>query len=192
MTAIFFDCGGVLGVSAIRLTYERLTKEGRDLSKERYRELLIDNRALTESKGTLEFLLKSDFADLRLSSDEIINAFKKIPLYEENWDIARELKKKGYIVGIISDQFAESAEILRRETPLVDVFNPILFSPEVRMNKKSRDIFDKGSRIVGYRRRFMIDDNIGPLKNANISGYTGILFKYPESLKKSLSGYRLL
>jgi len=56
MTAVFFDIGGVLMPSAVRVSYDRLTTNGRSLPIERFVQLLSDKRILTGPKGTLEIL----------------------------------------------------------------------------------------------------------------------------------------
>ena len=111
-------------------------------------------------------------------------------MYEENFQVARVLKKN-LIVGIISDQCAESAEILRNHEGLNGLFYPILFSPEVGLTKKKRDIFDRARQIIGAapdhaHRLLMIDDHASVLAIAAEAGWKCLLCKDYKLLRTNL------
>jgi len=194
--AVFFDYGGVLGAQAISSSYGELIRRGKKIQPYRFKELLIDERILTKPAGTLEALLKSEFKDVDTNINELIDIFRNLPRYDDIWQIARELKNNGIIVGIISDQFAESTKVIREQNHLEDVFEPKLtfFSPETGLSKRTRAIFLKAREAAECNggEVIFIDDDIKNLDVAAEAGYIGILHIIARLTKEQLANYRLL
>lgn len=190
---IFFDVGGVLGAPAVSTLYQELAKSYPALSRERFLALLSDVRVLTGEKGTLDSLLTTDYGDLGINATPVLDAFSRLPFYNENFLFARSLKQGGYRVGILSDQIAESASSLRQVPDFEDIFDPILFSPEINLTKKDRRIFDQAQRIVdsNFSHLLMIDDHESVLAIAREAGWQGLLYTYPSKLSEQLKEYLL-
>lgn len=196
---VFFDFGGVLGAPAISSTYETFKSMGKNLCRKRLASFFMDDRTLTGPKGTLEHLLKTDFKDLNITIDEIMSIFGNLPLYSDVWNIARELRRNGVNVGVISDQFTESSDAIRNLDGFTGLFNPILFSPEVKLTKKDTSIFYLGktraSKLLRYNVRcpVMVDDREPVLEVARRAGYYGLLFDGDHrSLRKYFTNKRFL
>lgn len=188
---IFFDVGGVLGAPAVSSIYQQLITTHPSLSRERFRALLMDKRVLTGQIGTLDSLLTADYSDTMLIAEEILLGFRNLTIYQENVAVARALRAKGYRVGIISDQIAETAQMLRQTLMLEDTFDPILFSPELDLTKSARDIFDRARSLIDYEasQLLMIDDHPFILDVANEAGWNCLLYKYPSHLPYQLLPY---
>jgi len=191
---IFFDVGGVLGAPAVSSIYQQLITTHPSLSRERFRALLMDKRVLTGSIGTLDSLLATEYDDLTLATEEILSGFRNLAVYRENIAIAKALRVRGYCVGIISDQIAETAQMLRQTLNLENVFDPLLFSPELHLTKSTRDIFDNARHLTGYEasQLLMIDDHQFVLDIANEAGWKGLLYRYPSDLREQLRPYGVL
>ena len=188
--SVFFDVGGVLGESLAQCTYEKLRRT--HVHHHRLRRLLHDERVLTGPAGTLDSLLKTEFRDVGLSSMEIFASFENAQAYPENIDIARDLKSKGIVVGIISEQIAESASLLQKKMKDFEgLFELVLLSPYTGLTKKSRHIFDMVRERVGYEAHemLMIDDSRINIKSAKAAGWNGIHYAYPRSLKERIQEY---
>ena len=113
-TIVYFDCGGVLGASAGECMFASLHRKEPNLQREDFRNILLDERVLTGPMGTLAAVLRERPA-LALTTEDFLEAFVALPQYTENLQLAQRLKSLQYIVGIISDQFAESAAHLRHD-----------------------------------------------------------------------------
>jgi|SRR3989344_94624 len=187
---IFFDVGGVLGASALEFSYFNLSSNGKNISKDRLRNLFYDRRLTTCPDGALKNLLSNEFKDLGLMQEDVLNTFEQLPIYKENLDIVRQVKEKGIAIGIISDQFAESALILERRIPnFLELFNPVLFSSHIGCTKSSKEIFYSAMGLVEYsfeNELLMVDDNKQNLDIARSLGWSVLLYKHPQSLKEEL------
>ena len=181
--AIFFDYGGVLVNKALNVIYNDIP--GKD--KTRLKSLFYEVDLLTGSSGTLSRLLRDKYSDLDLTTEEIVSFFRYLPRINEVWDIARRLRKEGSIVGIISDQFAELAEVRKQDHDFITMFDPILFSCEVKLTKFDTRIFSKAEEITSHQGRelVMIDDNKYPLDVASSLDWNCVLFTDPKSLEKN-------
>lgn len=197
---IFFDYGGVLSSASGLAVYEELIRMREiNFSKDRFGELMMDERAMTGREGTFDAILKQDYLDIDVTAEELsITINKAGVLYEEVWDTARELKKQGKVVGIISDQLAESAKIVRTISDFNSLFDPILLSCEIGLCKNDERIFHKAIEMISNGNEIkpeellMIDDNQNKLEQAKIAGWKTILYESPEQLKQELRSYGLL
>lgn len=193
---VFFDVGGVLKEHFGDGFAEKLVKEGRYLDKRRFDAMIRCDGVFVKPAGSLEELLLTKFPDLGISAGEMHDFYKVLPKIEESWDVARELKAKGYAVGIISDQIAEIAFYWRSRQEFTGLFAPIIISSEVGYTKKSKKIFEIARERVGKclspQSFLLIDDTQANLDTARKAGWKGMLYTWPESLRARVSRYGLL
>ena len=190
INGVFFDYGGVLIPSA----FSTINNNYPNINKERMKSLFYEDRLLVGDKGTLEQLLNNEYNDIKMSPNEVISFLYNCNKFDEVWFIARKLKEDNLTVGIISDCIAELGDVMRQDTEFTSLFYPILLSPEIKLSKKSKKIFDKASERVNVKsdNLLMIDDNSNNLIAAKEAGWHVILYKNPILLRKDLSRYGIL
>ncbi|MBX7144198.1 MAG: HAD-IA family hydrolase [Oligoflexia bacterium] len=103
-------------------------------------------------------------------------------------DIAKALKAKGCVLGVISNTIHEHAVILR-ELGVYDPFEHVVLSHEVGMTKDAVDIFEHAVVRAGTKPQeaIFIDDVQTFVDCAKRAGLHGILFKGAERLSADLN-----
>ncbi len=193
--AIFFDYAGVLAEPSASFIYKELIKRGKSFTLERFREAVINEECSIGDLGTIDRRLNTKYRDLDLTSSEIMDVVKNSRRYEETWDIVKSIQSKKYIVGLVSDQSAEAARIIREQNKDIEViFNPILFSAEVKLSKTRRDIFDSARESIKFSQDdaskiLMIDDREHVLATVRGAGWNGLLYTNPKNLLDGLNLY---
>jgi len=130
--------------------------------------------------------------NLEASQETIVKLFHKAYKkgFKKNkrlYSIANKLKKKGYGIGVLSDQWYLSADILTSKKNMQN-FNPVIVSCFVKVRKPSVKIFKmfiekckcKSSEIL------FIDNRDFNLKPARKLGMRTILFKENKQFLKDL------
>jgi putative hydrolase of the HAD superfamily len=150
--AIFFDYDGVLTRDRTgSLTTNRFLSERTGIAYDVVsRSLGRHNRALNEGATTYARVWPEVCAELGrdLSPDLLVEAFESTPMNEAMLRLASGLKA-AYGVGIITDNKKERIDCLKRHQRLVEVFDPIVVSAEVRATKDGPRIFEAALACLG-------------------------------------------
>ena len=193
--AILFDFGGVLAEEGFKNGLQAIArKQGfdPDLFFALARDLvyatgyvtgLADEKAywkaLKEAAG-----FETEDAPLRR---EILDRFILRP---EMTDLAQELKKRGLVVGILSDQ-TDWLEELDQKHHFLRYFDPVFNSFRLHKGKNDPSLFLDVSKILGFdpEEILFIDDNPENLKRAASKKWRTILFRDPEQVRKDLEKF---
>jgi epoxide hydrolase-like predicted phosphatase len=199
--AVFFDAFGVL-VKEWGAWFENRLQQLWRVSPDEFYPPFLKRRELMFS-GAFDFhtLLDDVAADLmrpRLTVEERNTLHPdQIELNTELYDVAKNLKRRGITVGIISNAWRPSSEEARERRRMIydaTVFDPILLSDEVGLQKPDPRIFELARDRVGipYSEMVFIDDrqeNVGPAKALGIQAF---LFVDNTLLREELRGIGLI
>ena len=193
---VFFDIGGVLSAPAVSFTYETMVGEGKEIDKSEYRKLMHEWRLLTGKQGTLKNLIEDQYLHLGLNHEGLLEVFGRLPIYEENLALVERLREGKIKTGIISDQFAESAQSLRERISRFNLlFNPVIFSHESGLTKLTKEIFEvvAGEIKINPLNLLMVDDNYDNIMSAESAGWNILHYNHStDSLEDGLRSYGLL
>ena len=135
-------------------------------------------------KKILVILKKTDKENdvLELIKDEFTTEVNKDVV-----DIIKILQEKGYITGLISNNSSRINKEIKN-AGLEKFFETIVISQDVGCMKPDKRIFDIFCKKINIKNDelIFIDDSENSLKNANEVGYTPVLFKNVDDLKKKL------
>lgn len=186
--AIIFDWGGVLEPCNNAVTAKELaTKYGCNEKKLFMRvNSLEDKYAIGQNCEEYyeiiakEFNIPKTVLHKSLNKDHEYLAFK----------IAKNLKRKDYMVFILSNQMNSKTMAIRKHNNL-NFFDHCFFSNEIKMMKPNKDIFKYFIKKTGLNPNscIFIDDSKKNIVVAKKMKFKGILFKNLKQLKKELSAF---
>jgi len=205
--AIIFDVGGVLKIGRFSIMKFKVgDEESYHLDMSKYLQMSLDSwfdaidKTYADSfEGKLGDKevgkiiaknLKINLKNLIKTSDKVFKKFFK--KNKKLCKIAFDLKKKGYIIGILSDQWAFSKRIL---TPREDVkgFSPVIVScdvgvrkPDVRIYKLLMKELRKKKKGIRASEVLFIDNRDYNLKPARRMGMKVILFKNNKQVVREM------
>jgi FMN phosphatase YigB (HAD superfamily) len=78
-----------------------------------------------------------------IEDGQLIEAFKSTPINTRMIELAVELKSRGLLLGIITDNKIDRIQYLRRQQGLDHIFDTIVVSSELGFDKKGPEIFAK-------------------------------------------------
>jgi 2-haloacid dehalogenase len=109
-------------------------------------------------------------------------------------DILRTLKDKGFPLYGLSNWSAETYPRARRKYPFFDLFDEIILSGDVKLNKPDPMIFTLLLSKIKYSAPecILIDDSQPNVEVAKSLGFNTIHFKSPSQLRSELHRYHLL
>ncbi len=190
--AILFDFGGVLAEEGFReglktlaraqgLDPEKLFQEGMDA---------VYASGYVLGKGTEEDFwsllkartgLKGENQALR----EVV--LSRFTLRPSMLSLVDELRGKGYIVGILSDQ-TDWLDAIDRETGLFRHFDRVFVSYRLGKGKRDPTLFDDVVRALGLAPQevLFVDDNPENVARARSRGLKAILFTDEAELRRTL------
>jgi epoxide hydrolase-like predicted phosphatase len=101
--------------------------------------------------------------------------------------IVKDLKPKGYLIGMLSNNTSDLRDRLAMQE-IDGIFDQIIISAEEGYQKPHEPIFEALFRKLGVRPEEVVftDDNTKPLEKAEIIGYVPILFKNTEQFIEEL------
>src|SRR3569833_638671 len=104
-------------------------------------------------------------------------AFESTPTNQPMFDLANELKR-GWVVGIITDNKNDRIDHLRRSRQLDNLFEPIVVSAEIGCTKQNPAIFEEALARAGVEavQSIFIDNSSGNLIAARALGMHTIHF----------------
>jgi HAD superfamily hydrolase (TIGR01549 family) len=147
MKAVFFDYDGVLTLdkTGSLTTCKYLSSiTGIELGallsayKSFNRELTLGLKTHADIWVALCELLGVD-----IEEGQLIEAFKSTPLNTRMIELAVELKSRGLLLGIITDNKMDRIQYLRKLQELDHIFDTIVVSSELGFDKKNPEIFTK-------------------------------------------------
>lgn len=109
-------------------------------------------------------------------------------------EILRRLKRKGYPLYGLSNWSAETYPRAHQKYAFFDMFDGILLSGAVKLNKPDPAIFKLLLDQVGYKASecLLIDDSQTNIRAANALGFVTIHFTTPQQLRSELQMLGLL
>lgn len=143
--AVLFDFDGVLTLDATGSTtignyITKITGIDRDLFTKEYRrynkELVYGKVSHEEVWGSICDGINEEI-DIQILKDSFINT----PLDHDMLELVMNLKKLGYITGIITDNKKDRMDAVVRYYKLNDLFDYIIVSAEIGSGKDNYDIF---------------------------------------------------
>ena len=193
--AILFDFGGVLAEEGFKNGLQAIARR-QGLDPDHFFTLARDLvysagyitgqaderaywKALREEAG-----FEMEDAELRR---EILDRFILRP---ELIAMVQDLKKRGFVVGILSDQ-TDWLEELDQKYHFLRYFDPVFNSFRLHKGKNDPSLFLDVSKILGIdpEEILFVDDNSENIKRASSKGWRTILFRDPEGLKEELGNF---
>lgn len=192
--AIVFDYGGVIELKDGDLIQE--IADSLQITKENWQEVYFTLNHLnnTGQKSWREVATivarKFDASDIQVSFiQDLINKYdQKRILNLELIEVIKDLKKKNYKIGILSNYSITLREKLTRLN-IIDLFDEVIISSEVGLQKPQPEIFEIVFNKLDIKNSEMIfiDDTKRSLEGADKIGYIPILYSDNETLKSNLS-----
>lgn len=185
--AIGFDYGGVIaGIPSSE--FNRRILELLDVPHEVYRSVYFANNHLLNH----DKLSKNDFWAKILNElgrsekiDNLLNFLESLNTHQINSDVldlAKQLKAKGYKIGILSNNTAEGVEKMR-EAGLMEIFDAVAVSTEIGFIKPDPRAFDVliGQLGILAGELVFIDDTAKSLESSDAVGFYPIKYNnFPE------------
>jgi len=108
--------------------------------------------------------------------------------------ILRRLKKRGFPLYGLSNWSAETYPRVKRKYSFFDLFDDIILSGNVKLNKPDPAIFHLLLNKIRYTAPecLLIDDSRPNIESANKLGFNTILFTTPKKLQTELQSLNLL
>ncbi len=191
--AIIFDYNGVIERDESRTlskVREYLGASREDWSKEWYSG---SREASTGRKTYQEYFLEvsSKFNDSEDSRKQVLkmlddqkNGYR---INTELVEIIKELKNKGYKIGLISNYGLELRGKIKNQG-ILDLFDSIIISSEVNCQKPEPEIFKLSFTELNVKpeETIFVDNAPNSLKNSEAIGFSPILYKDNESFRDEL------
>ena len=192
--AIVFDYGGVIEQKDGDLIQE--IADSLQITKEDWQEIYFTLNHLnnTGQKSWREVATivaqKFNASDIQISFiQDLINKYdQKRILNLELIEIIKDLKKKNYKIGILSNYSITLREKLTRLN-IIDLFDEVIISSEVGLQKPQPEIFEIVFNKLNIKNNEMIfiDDTKRSLEGAENIGYVPVLYTSNKTLKSELS-----
>ncbi|WBW94986.1 HAD family hydrolase [Oceanirhabdus sp. W0125-5] len=190
--AVLFDLDGVLTVDAtgttsiikyfvneIKINEETFTKAYRKYN----RDLLYGRVKHTDVWDSICSEIGKE-----LDIQVLYDSFIATPMDFEILDIAKSLKAKGYVVGIVTDNKSDRVEYISREHSFNEIFDVIVISDTIGSGKKESKIFEETLCQIelDYENCILIDNNTDNLVVPAAEGMHTIYFDHNKRDIKQL------
>ena len=191
--AIAFDYGGVIRLNGGNLLGEVCDYLNIGIEEWQEQYYKLNYLANVENKSFPEVftLVASRFNDSKETKNNIIKIVKENSsqsyLNKGLIDIVKILKNKNYKIALLSNNSLDLKDRLIKDG-IIDLFDSVIISAEVGYQKPDPEIFN----ILFFnlnltpREVVFIDDSSRSLEGSRKIGYTPILFKDNQTLKKDL------
>lgn len=200
ITAIIFDFGGVLIDWNPRYLYQSYFPNQPQAMENFLAEIDFSKWNVQQDKGRP---FAEGIAEL---SAQFPHHAPLIQAYFDRWDdsisgpingtveILRTLKQKGYPLYGLSNWSAETFPRVRKEFSFLELFDDIVISGVVKINKPDPTIFELLLTKIGHpaSQCLLIDDTGANIETANKLGFATIQFTSPEQLITELQKLNLL
>lgn len=198
--AIVFDFGGVLLDWDPRYLYRRYFPGQPQAMDQFLAEINFYEWNAKQDQGRL---FSEGIAEL---SNQFPQHAQLIQVYFDQWEesisgpihgsvkILHKLKQKGYPLYGLSNWSAETYPRALRKYSFFNIFDDVVLSGAVKMNKPEPAIFKLLLNRIGYRAHecVLIDDSKANIETAKNLGFVTIPFKSPEQLQTELQRLNLL
>lgn len=193
--AVLFDVGGVLALGKYSLPKFRRHPVGRSFHEYAARRLGLDMDTWFDSIGKIhddanegliskKEALKKMAKNLGVSIDKLENAFyyaygNAFVPNKKLMQVARDLRRNRYGIGILSDQWHLAREVFVEMFDLKRVFDPVIFSCDVKMKKPQPRIYKLALKKLGLKANevVFIDNREWNLVPARKLGMKTVLFE---------------
>lgn len=195
--AILFDFDGVLttdstGTVSIMKYFENETDIDLEKFEKAYRK---HNWNLLYGKSTHQEIWNQVCKDAlqKIDISALYDSFVATPLDTKMISLAQELKEKGYIIGMITDNKTDRVEYILEHHNLRDLFDLVTISANIGSGKKEETIFESTiiSNSLIYEECIFIDNNKSNLVIPNEKGMGTIFFDHNErDFEKLLEAFK--
>lgn len=195
--AVFFDYGGVLAEEGFSNTLQALAREQRlnvNLAEEGMQAVYDSGFVLGQGSDSDFWALLRQRTGLKGSDKEqtqrVLDGFRLRP---GMLTLVRELRKRGFLVGLLSDQ-TEWLDRLDAKYGLYQEFDRLYISYRLGKGKQNPTLYDDVSRDLGLdpQQILFVDDNPGNIQRAASRGWQTILFRDEQTLYSELKKRGLL
>jgi putative hydrolase of the HAD superfamily len=189
---VAFDFGGVVAEEGFRNGMIAIAEEF-DLDPSETVKLafrLVFEARFVEGRCTEEQMWKlfRERTGIRVG-DEVLRQMVLSRFVIRPWMLARaqDLKDKGYIVAMLTDQ-AEWLKELDSTTPFLHLFDPVINSWDTGKTKKDPTAFTDLAAAAGVKPEeiLFVDDNEGNIERAAAMGLKTILYSDRESFEREM------
>jgi len=191
--AVLFDWGGVLSVGG---TPDELSERVSQLLHKTPHETNVLLRPLLDSLKRGKITVEGFWDTLERQLGHPIDVTKRdiwapiVTLQPQNelTDFVRQLQSRGYVTGILSNVFPNTAEEIRAEG-WYNLYNPVFLSSELGMAKPDREIYEHAIQWleVSAHEIIFVDDQQRCLDPAHELGMTTVLAHNAKQIIKDIS-----
>ncbi|NLX76226.1 MAG: HAD family phosphatase [Clostridiaceae bacterium] len=197
--SIIFDLGRVL------LTFEpedyvyRLYGKG-EKARILYKAVFGSKTWLDLDRGTVDYgeavrIMSADCEDYAKDIEYLLYNWVEIMMpIEENVDLLKELKMKGYNLYLLSNFHEKAFGRVFEKYGFFELFDGIFISSHYRLLKPEREIYQEMLEKFSLNpdECIFIDDTPANVSAAEELGIKGIVFRDPESLRQELKNHEIL
>jgi len=187
--AVFFDVGGVLirddAVEILKRQSRSLHVPYRELRDNmRVHRILLMKGAITRREYLRRLAQRFQLPPIR--ARVIRSLFPRFRYFRSNWIVAKQLRRNGYRVGVITNAVPPSP--FSQRLRLSPYFRPIVRSWQVGSVKPERRIFEIARRraSVKFNQMAFFDDRDRNVRAAKKLGIKAFVYKNPTQLVRSL------
>lgn len=187
--AVGFDHTGVIvGMSASK--FHQKVSELLQISIEDLKKIYLKyNSDFNKGRTTKEEFWKSVLQDLNKGSfyDEVMEIVEKPKeIHEEVVEVIKDLRNKGYKLGILSNDTIEGGRLIKGDEGMDKLFDLILISAETGFAKPNKETFTDFMNKLGVSpaELIYIDDAKQNITTAEELGITAILCTDPSNVRK--------
>lgn len=141
----------------------------------------LDNGSITDDEVKAEIIKRvpEEYCDAAVKVYD--NWYYNNPVISETAELIRELKQNGaklYLLSNISIGFAENWQKIPEVSKILSLFDGLVFSGPIGMNKPNRDIFEYLLKKYDLKAEecIFIDDSEKNINGAKAAGINAILF----------------
>lgn len=118
----------------------------------------------------------------------LYDSFIATPLDHAMFSLAKDLKEKGYVIGIITDNKKDRINIILEKMHLKDLFDFITISEDIGSGKKDKEIYETTIRDhkLKYSECLMIDNNE---MNLIVPADKGMASIFYDHVKRDFQGF---
>ena len=190
ITTLFFDFAGVIATTKLFPKLAEIISQKTDISLEEIEKALYTDaeRFVCGTQSTQDFwkeYLEPLGIEYNLFKFEMQNWYT---LRTDLLDYIDEMKERGYVVHVLSDNFEVCTEIMRKDFEFTKHFEKLYFSNEVHLSKSGTDFFEHvlNDANVSAKESLFFDDKEKNVVMAQKIGLNGLTFIDTESFKIDL------
>lgn len=194
INTIIIDFGGVLGTDSDTIFYKALKKHGisrkkaLEILQKHWLKMLVDDERIDKLWETTKKCTSSNIEIVETDYNNLIS------VDHEMLNLCKDLKQKGYKLGVLANETYDWMNIKRKKGNLDEIFNVVYSSADIKFAKPDKKAFLKIIESLKAKPEecIFIDDRDKNIFSAEKLGIKSILFKNLNKLIKDLTEINII